>query len=298
MSGRALDAGDLCEAFARTVARGGDAPALRSSDGAVTLSWREFDDRMRAVAGGLADLGVGPGGTVAMLLTNRYEAAVVDMATLHLGAVPLSLYNSTPVAQLTYLFTDSGADVVVTESPLCDRVAGAVERMAPAVAPGIVNVDTEFDDLCGRGKPLPPDARPVLDPSDLITVVYTSGTTGEPKGAELTHDNILEQIRGLHSLGRLPDGGRALSYLPFAHMGDRLCAYYMPIVTGACITYHPDPRTAAALLPEIQPTLYMAVPKIWQRLQSLALAHMAGRPADERQALEATIDAGGRLHDA
>lgn len=96
MTGRAVDAGDLCEAFARTVARAGNSPALRSSDGTVALTWQEFDTEMRAVAGGLADLGVGPGGTVALLLTNRYEAAVTDMATLHLGAVPVSLYNSTP----------------------------------------------------------------------------------------------------------------------------------------------------------------------------------------------------------
>src|SRR4029079_2623671 len=78
----------------------------------------------------------------------------------------------------------------------------------------------------------------------------------------------------------------------------RLCAYYMPIVSGACITYHPDPRTAAALLPEVQPTLYMAVPRIWQYLQTLAHAHIAGRPEGEHCPLEAAIDAGGRLHDA
>ncbi|HEV7865053.1 MAG TPA: AMP-dependent synthetase/ligase [Acidimicrobiia bacterium] len=316
---RALDAGDLCEAFARTVDRWGDAPALRSSDGAVQLSWREFDARMRAVAGGLADLGVGSGATVALLLTNRYEAAVVDMATLHLGAVPLSLYNSSPVGQLTYLFTDSRADVVVTERALAERAGRAIGQMAPATGPPrlvVIDGDTDtvgtdigdtakveadvasFDALCARGRALPPGVHPALRPSDLITVVYTSGTTGEPKGAELTHHNILEQIRGLHSLGRLPDGGRALSYLPFAHMGDRLCAYYMPVVTGACITYHPDPRTAVALLPEIQPTLYMAVPKIWQRLQNLALGHIAGLPDEERGGLEAAIDLGGRLHDA
>jgi long-chain acyl-CoA synthetase len=154
-----------------------------------------------------------------------------------------------------------------------------------------------FEALGARGRPLPADARPTLRQSDLVTVVYTSGTTGEPKGAELTHANILEQIRGLHSLGRLPDGGRALSYLPFAHMGDRLCAYYMPVVSGACITYHPDPRSAVNLLPELQPTLFMAVPKIWQRLQNLALASVAARPDDERRRLEAAIDIGARLHD-
>lgn len=312
MTGRALDAGNLCEAFARTVARSGDQPALRSSDGATQLTWREFDRRMREAAGGLAALGVGPGGTVAMLLTNRYEAAVVDMATLHLGAVPLSLYNTTPAAQLAYLFTDSRADVVVTESALAGRVTDAIGEMEPNGRPRLVVVDGgpprgagpvdaefgSFDALCAQGGPLPPGTRPELRPSDLVTVVYTSGTTGEPKGAELTHCNILEQIRGLHSLGRLPEGGRALSYLPFAHMGDRLCAYYMPVVTGACITYHSDPRTAAALLPEVQPTLFMAVPKIWQWLQQRALTHIAGLPPDERAELERAVELGELLHDA
>jgi long-chain acyl-CoA synthetase len=295
--GAPVDAPDLCEAFARTVARAGHAPALRSSDGTVRLSWREFDTRMRAVAGGLADLGVGPGGTVAMLLTNRFEAAVVDMATLHLGAVPVSLYNSTPAGQLTYLFSDSRADVVVTERAFAERVGQALDAVAPGSIPQLVMVDDDWKELCTRGRPLPSGARPALRPSDLVTVVYTSGTTGEPKGAELTHANILDQIRGLHSLGRLPDGGRALSYLPFAHMGDRLCAYYMPVVSGACITYHPDPRTAANLLPDVQPTLFMAVPKIWQRLQTLALAQVESQPEAERRRLESAIDIGGRLHD-
>jgi long-subunit acyl-CoA synthetase (AMP-forming) len=170
--------------------------------------------------------------------------------------------------------------------------------MAPGSIPQLVVVDDDWKELCTRGRTLPDGTRPALRPSDLVTVVYTSGTTGEPKGAELTHANILDQIRGLHSLGRLPDGGRALSYLPFAHMGDRLCAYYMPVVSGACITYHPDPRTAANLLADIQPTLFMAVPKIWQRLQNLALAHVAARPDGERRRLETAIDIGSRLHDA
>jgi long-chain acyl-CoA synthetase len=314
-SAAALDARDLCQAFARTVARRGDAVALRSSDGATALTWRQFDVRMRAAAAGLADLGVGPGGTVGLLLTNRFEAAVVDMAALHLGAVPVSLYNTAPVAQLAYLFADSRAEVVVTERAFAERAGRAIAALGATGAPRLVVVDGDrdseggdaakveadvasFDALCARGRPLAPGTRPPPRPSDLATVVYTSGTTGDPKGAELTHHNILEQIRGLHSLGRLPAGGRVLSYLPFAHLGDRLCAYYMPVVMGACITYHPDPRTAAALLPEVQPTLFMAVPKIWQRLQAIADQHIAAAPDAERRALQAAITAGGRIHDA
>ena len=292
---RPVDAGDLCEAFERTVARNPGSPALRSSDGATELTWREFDTCMRAAAGGLRELGVGPGGTVAMMLTNRYEAAVVDMATLHLGAVPLSVYNSSSITQLAYLFTDSRADVVVTETALADRARAALEGSALPLV--VVDGDRGFAALTGTGTPLPPGERPDLNPDDLITIVYTSGTTGEPKGAELSHYAILEQIRGLASLGRLPDGGRALSYLPFAHMADRLCAYYMPVVSGATITYHADPRTAADLLTQVQPTLYMAVPRIWQRVQDIAIAFVRAAPEAERAELEEAMELGGRLHD-
>jgi len=310
---RALDAGDLCEAFARTVAERSDETALRSSDGATSLTWRAFDQRLRAAAGGLADLGVGPGGTVALLLTNRPEAAVVDMAALHLGAVPVSLYNTSPVGQLAFLLADSRADVVVTERAFAARAGAALAARAGAghARPRLVVVDGDrdgdgagpvkveadiasFDALCARGRPLGPGTRPALSPADVVTVVYTSGTTGEPKGAELTHRNILEQIRGLHALGRLPGGGRVLSYLPFAHLGDRLCAYYMPLVTGACITYHPDPRTATAVLPAVQPTLFMAVPKVWQRIQAGARAVIAGWPEAERRDVEEAAAAGRR----
>ena len=280
---KALAAGDLCEAFACTVADRPDEVAMRSSDGSVSLTWSQVDGEVRSAAAGLAALGVAKDGTVAMMLTNRYEAPVVDLATLHLGAVPVSVYNSSATSQLTYLLDDSGADVLVTEAAFADKARSAIA--ATQRRPRLVVVDGEGEEpnwtaLLALAEPLPTGLRPVLDPHDLLTVVYTSGTTGVPKGAELTHYNILEQIRGLHSLGRLPAGGRAVSYLPFAHMGDRLCAYYMPIVMGACDHLPPQPQTAAGLLPEIQPTLYMAVPRVWNYLMTLALAH--GSPPTRR----------------
>jgi long-chain acyl-CoA synthetase len=302
----AFEAGDMCDAFARTVALHGAEPALRSSDGTAQLTWDEYDARTRAVAGGLRALGVATDGTVAMLLTNRLEAAIVDMAALHVGAVPVSFYNSSAVDQLAYLLDDSRADVIVTERAMVGRVWEALGRAQRA--PKLVLVDgdagggdavaTSLTGLGELGPSLKPEDRPPLTPDDLVTVVYTSGTTGEPKGAELTHDNILAQIRGLHSLGRLPHGGRALSYLPFAHMGDRLCAYYMPIVMGSCITYHADPRTAADLLPEVQPTLYMAVPRIWQRIQAAATNWIEAQTPQRRDRLRTAVELGSRCHDA
>ena len=300
MSASALEATDLCEAFAATVASRPDAEAMRSSDGTVSLTWAQVDEVVRQVAGGLAALGVAEGGTTAMLLQNRYQAPVVDLATLHLGAVPVSLYNSTATSQLTYLLDDARCDVLVTEAAFAEKartaIAGSQRKPRLVVIDGAGGADEpNWDELTTLGTPLAPGTRPTLSADDVLTVVYTSGTTGIPKGAELTHDNILEQIRGLHSLGRLPMGGRALSYLPFAHMGDRLCAYYMPIVSGSSITYHLVPKTAALLLPELQPTLYMAVPRIWNYVMGLAKAAIEADP--QRAELEKAFELGCRLHD-
>jgi long-subunit acyl-CoA synthetase (AMP-forming) len=295
----ALKAGDLCEAFAHTVADRPDEVAMRSSDGAVSLTWTQVDETVRAVAGGLAALGVAAGGTTCMMLSNRFEAPVVDLATLHLGAVPVSLYNSTATSQLSYLLDDARCDVLVTETAFAEKartgIGGSQRKPRLVVIDGGGGGEPNWAELTSMGTPLAPGVRPTLSPDDVLTVVYTSGTTGVPKGAELTHYNILEQIRGLHSLGRLPMGGRALSYLPFAHMGDRLCAYYMPIVSGSSITYHLVPKTAALLLPELQPTLYMAVPRIWNYVMGLAVAAIEASP--QRAELEKALELGMRLHD-
>ncbi|MBA3743683.1 long-chain fatty acid--CoA ligase [Sporichthya sp.] len=295
----ALQATDLCEAFAATVADRPEQEAMRSSDGAVSLTWAQVDEVVRQVAGGLGALGLGEGRTTCMMLANRYQAAVVDLATLHLGAVPVSLYNSTATSQLTYLLDDARCDVLVTETAFADKartaIAGSQRKPKLVVIDGDGTGEPNWGALTGAGTPLAPGTRPTLSADDVLTVVYTSGTTGVPKGAELTHANILDQIRGLHSLGRLPMGGRSLSYLPFAHMGDRLCAYYMPIVSGSSITYHLVPKTAALLLPELQPTLYMAVPRIWNYVMGLAVAAIEASP--ERAELEKALELGARLHD-
>jgi long-chain acyl-CoA synthetase len=296
----ALTALDFCEAFARTVARRPEEVALRSSDGETELTWLQFDGLVRRVAGGLSALGVAAGGTTALLLSNRYEAAVMDMATLHIGAVPVSFYNSAAIDSLAYLLDDAGTDVLVTETAFVARARSALERSRRK--PQLVVVDADVSDgalgwrdLASPDQALSSGFRPVVSPDDLLTLVYTSGTTGVPKGVELTHNNILAQIRGLHQLGRLPADGRALSYLPFAHMGDRLCAYYMPIVMGASITYHPDGRTITTVLNEVQPTLFMAVPRIWQRLQTGAEHLIAA--SEQRKDLEEALELGFRLHD-
>jgi long-chain acyl-CoA synthetase len=115
----------LCEAFQRTVARCGEMTALRTPGGAQEISWREYGDRVRRIATGLAALGAGPGDTVGIMLRNRPEFALADTAALHLGAAPFSVYNTSSPEQISYLFGNAGNKIVITEQLFLPAIAAA-----------------------------------------------------------------------------------------------------------------------------------------------------------------------------
>jgi long-subunit acyl-CoA synthetase (AMP-forming) len=122
----------LAELFQRTAAARAGQIALRDSDGAVEFTWREYAERVRRIAGGLASLGVRRGDTVALMLTNRPEFHLVDTAVLHLGATPFSVYNTSPSTQIAHLFRNAGTRVVVTERQWVTTVGAAEGRRGGA----------------------------------------------------------------------------------------------------------------------------------------------------------------------
>jgi long-subunit acyl-CoA synthetase (AMP-forming) len=266
----ALAAATLCEAFHATAAAHAHAPALLG-DG-VSISWAEYAARVRRAAEGLHALGVRRGDTVALLLTNRPEFHVFDSAAMHLGAVPFSIYATSAPEQVEFVLRDSGARVAVTESALRDRLAGPLEHVIVVDEPHSLPRAPELDlDSAARA----------VGPDDLLTLIYTSGTTGPPKGVELTHRNLLAAWRGMHAAWRQPRGpGRVISYLPSAHIADRFAHHYAAMLFGHSITCCPDPRAVAALLPQVRPTQFVAVPRIWQKIKA---AVEGGLPAPPDQ---------------
>ena len=143
----ALDAPTLCAAFQHTAAQRPDAVALRTPGDRLTITWREYAQRVERIAGGLAALGVGRGDTVGLMLVNRPEFNLVDTAALHLGATPFSAYNSLPAEQLAYVLRNAGNRVLFTERRFAEVVAAA-RRDVPAIE-HVVLVDGEIgeDDL-------------------------------------------------------------------------------------------------------------------------------------------------------
>ncbi|PXX71090.1 long-subunit acyl-CoA synthetase (AMP-forming) [Nocardia tenerifensis] len=277
------------EAFQETLTLRPEQVALRTVGGTQRITWREFGERVRAIAAGLAKLGVGRGDTVGIMLTNRPEFNLVDTAALHLGATPFSVYNTSSAEQIAHLFTDAANKVVVTEQVFLDKVTGAGVDLAHVVlvdgaATGALsladveaNPAADFDfDATWRA----------VEPDDLATLIYTSGTTGPPKGVEVTHRNVIAQIIALIN-GPLPVGidDRAVSYLPAAHVADRISCHAINLVTGVQVTTVPDPREIAAALPDARPTTFFGVPRVWQKIKTGIEAKLAAEPSGVKKAL-------------
>src|SRR5439155_694740 len=214
-----------------TFAERPDAVALRTPDDAVRMTYAELRERIRDVAAGLAALGVQRGDAVGLMMVNRPEFHVVDAAAMLLGAVPFSLYNTSPPEQVGCVMGDAGNGVGVCERRFEPVVRAARERGAKALEQVVVL--EELDELVARGDPgfdLEAEARAVK-PNDLLTLIYTSGTTGPPKGVQVTHANMLAELRGVHAAVPVRSGGRQLSYLPSAHIADRWASHYSALMT-------------------------------------------------------------------
>lgn len=268
----------MVEAFQANVARYPDEIALRALGGAVVLTWREYGDRVRAIAAGLAARGIGRGDTVALMLTNRPEFHLCDTAILHTGATPFSVYNTNPVDLLVYQFGNAGNRAVVCEAQFAPQV---LEAVAQAAAQGIavehvICVDDAREgcvslaeiEATGDGGFDFESAWRAVDPEDLLTIVYTSGTTGPPKGVELTHTNFLENARVVDEFGGGSPADKVVSYLPDAHAANRWFAHYLSILTGGEITTCPDLRQVAGALTEVRPTVFLGVPRVWVKVKA------------------------------
>jgi len=254
----------LCEAFQKTAAANPDAVALSTPDGSVSYTWAQYAQEVRELAAGLAGLGVKRGDTVAILLPNRPEFHLVDTAAIHLGATPFSIYNTLAPEQITYLFENAENGVVVTD-------AAGIERInAVAGEHDVVNVDDGLDELkAAAHEDFDFDAAwRAVEPEDVATLIYTSGTTGPPKGVQLTHHNLLAECHAVAEVLDLRAGDRITSYLPSAHIADRWSGHYNGLVFGVHVVSVADPRAIAQALPQVRPTIWGGVPRVFEKIKA------------------------------
>ncbi len=296
---RAIDASTIAEAFRITVAQRPDEVAVRTKDDEVTLTWQQLQDRADALAGGLAGLGLQKGQCVAILLANRPEFHLVDLAVMQVGGTPFSIYPTYAPGQIAYVVQDADARILVTEPGFLDNVLAAREELPHLEH--IIVLDTGGDvpegclaleDVEGANPSFDVEASvAALQPDDVLTLIYTSGTTGPPKGVQLAHRNLLTAVSGIEEIVQFPAGSRVVSWLPAAHIAERAAHHYLPIVFGLQVTTCPVARDVMSYLPAVRPQWFFAVPRIWEKLKAGLETMVAGMPEEQRAQAEASLAA-------
>ncbi|TMM00201.1 MAG: long-chain fatty acid--CoA ligase [Actinobacteria bacterium] len=287
----------LCAAFQLTAAANADRPALRTPDDSVSLTWRQYAERVRSIAAGLAALGVGDGDTVALLLANRPEFHLFDTAALHLGAAPFSVYHTNPPDLIRHLLENSDTPVLVTEQAFLEQAResralhdGAVQLVV-VDGPGADDYMT-LEELESRGNP---DfdfeaAWRAVGPDHLATIVYTSGTTGPPKGVQHSHRVLMFHLNSIDRLAPISPEGRVVSYLPMAHIAERFISHYSSVAFGYTITCCANPKELPKAIATTRPTRFFGVPRIYEKLRAAALGAVEADPSGPlARALEAGI---------
>jgi long-subunit acyl-CoA synthetase (AMP-forming) len=294
-SKRGVDAATIAEAFRLTSAQRAGEIAVRTKNDEVAWTWGELRERVDVLAGGLAGLGLRKGDTIALMLGNRPEFHLADLAAMMVGATPFSIYMTYAPNQIEYVVADAGARILITEQQFLANVLEArktlpdlehvivVDGDAPAGTMALADVPAaDFDVEASVA---------ALGPEDVLTLIYTSGTTGPPKGVELAHRNLLSAVSGIEEIVKFPEGARVISWLPNAHIAERAAHHYLPIVFGFQVTCCPNPREIVSFLPEVRPHWFFAVPRIWEKLKAGLEAMVAGQPAEQREKAEAALAA-------
>ena len=276
----------LLDVVDRNAAADPELPAIL--DGGSRLSWSQYRDHARAIALVLLDLGVARGDVVGLHMVNRAEHVLSDIGALMAGAVPCSYYNTLAADQLAYVANDSAATAVIIDAvqlPLWLKIRDGLPELRhllvldlpPDAEPpaGVTRfeqlVAVAADGLSTRGAEVDRASAEVF-PSDPLTIVYTSGTTGAPKGTVITHGAalwVLDEVeRQLveHLDGPCPAGWSTVSYLPLAHVAERLFSHYQAIVRRVTASYVRDTARLPHVLAETRPHLFLGVPRVWERI--------------------------------
>ncbi len=287
--------------FRDTVRARPDAVALRWKDAGTwhEWTWQDYADRATRVAAGLTALGIGRGDRIVLLMRNIPEFHVCDVAAMLVGATPISIYNTSAVEEIEFLAGNCGAVAAIVEdaADYLARMQAARSALPELRELVVIHGDAPegahaLDELLAS-EPVDLDAAAgVARPDDLATVIYTSGTTGPPKGVMLDHANITWTAECLRlALGFDGRGLRLVSYLPMAHVAERMNSHYSGIHEGFEITTCPESSAIVEYLPQVRPHIFFGVPRIYEKAYAL-VESMAGLDPGGKARFDAAVEIG------
>lgn len=292
----------IVDSFNRNAEVYADQPAIHWKDGDwQSLTWGEYREVVHKAAAGLETLGVGDGEFVAIMSGNRPEHVIADLAAVHSGATPVTIYSTLAASQIQYIADNCKATVAVLEDldfmKRWEEIRSELPNLRYVVLmSGAENYDTadwvlSWDELLARGtNRLSQDpevvtrAASAISPDTLATLIYTSGTTGTPKGVMISQRNVVWTLESLRRAADLELGPRMVSYLPLAHIAERLATHYLGSYLAGQVWYCPSLAGVLEYIQVAKPTLFVGVPRVYEKFHSRLLARF-----DEAEGLKGTI---------
>jgi long-chain acyl-CoA synthetase len=311
------DAGATVAArLAVTAERWGGEPAYSDrEDGGPwqTITWEQTRQQALELAAGLIDLGLEAGDRVALMLPNRVEHVLADFAVMHAGGVPVTIYATLAADQVRYVAADCDATIAVLDG------APELARWQPVLAelPNLKKVIVRDASVCPAGEPyltwaalvergrdrfaaspgIVADRVAGIDPDGAATVLYTSGTTGNPKGVIITHRSVLYEVATGDVTGFIEARTRWVSYLPLAHIAERMFTIYLPVHHAWHVHFcHNATTDLLATLGAVTPTAFFGVPRVWEKIQAGIQALLAAEQDPARRAAVDEAMATGRKY--
>lgn len=298
----------IVEAFRHSVRRLSDRSALRwCEDGAWSaLTWSEYGRAVDEVAAGLAEVGVLPGDRVAILSGNRPEWHLADIGGLVGGAVTVPIYQTSSPEQVAYVLCHSEARLCFVEDDLqLAKVLEVRDQLSFLHQVIVFADDGPWDDpfVMGFAELRATGVRRLEREPDLVesrsgavaadqvaTLVYTSGTTGPPKGAMISHANVMWTLRSAISVFDLREGERFLSFLPLSHIAERMISDFASVATGGETWFARSIGTVGEDLRACRPTVFFAVPRVWEKLREAILDRLDGSRSLERMVVDHYVE--------
>jgi long-chain acyl-CoA synthetase len=298
---RLIEGRTLCDVLERNATIHGSRPALSSKEGDDwhTLTWRDVREQVADVALGLAEIGVGRGDFVAIMASNRPEHVIADQAAVHAGATPSTFYATLAPEQIRYVADDCSAKAAILENrdvmkrwlEVRDSLS-SLEHVVLLEDAGEFEDVLSWDDLLTKGRAARAETPGrfdemwrQVDPSDYATLIYTSGTTGPPKGVPITHANILYACETLDRVTGLPDHITGVSYLPLAHIAERVVSMYLGGSKAAHGFFCPDPSQVVEYVQEARPSSFFGVPRVWEKVRAGITAKIEAEENDTKRRL-------------
>ena len=306
----------IIDFFDRNADRYPDQDAIHwKEDDWQSLTWSQYRDQVHQAAAGLSALGVGQDEFVAIMAGNRPEHVIADFATVHAGATPVTVYSTLTAPQIRYIADNCGASVAILEDlefmKRWEEIRSELPNLRHVVLmSGAENYDTadwvlSWEELLAKGRRLlEQDADTVrrsaatVTPKSLATLIYTSGTTGTPKGVMISQRNVVWTLESLRRAADLHMGVRMVSYLPLAHIAERLATHYLGTYLAGEVWYCPNLAGVLEYIQEARPTLFVGVPRVYEKFHARLQSRFAEAEGIKKLLLDKALDLNERRVEA